>query len=503
MFEVRKFCVIRADATTQLGGGHIFRCLVLADALAAKGWTCVFATDERSVEIVPHLKDSGHGLLHLNCDEASETNAIKDAFPAGCDLLVVDHYLRDASFETALRSWAGMILVVEDLLDRQHVCDFILDQTHAERSTDKAASASNPIELIGHEFALLRPRFSRRRRTGGLPVRHFPPQRILIQVGASDISGLASPLVSLALKAFPNATLTVLLGSSSKSLPAMRQLSQLYDRQVDLQIDVRNVDELMSQADFMIGAGGSACWEACCMGLPMALVMAAENQQPVIDQLSHAGAAISLGSSEVFNHQGDVALLALTSLDSEKVSAMSANAARICDGLGVYRVLLALQPEIAADDVVVTLRSVRGSDGPLLLSWQSDPSTRRYFRDSTVPDAGTHYRWLANRLASDKGPFCIILCNNKPCGMIRLDRNYERDLSERFAAYEVSLIIAPDQRGKGLATAALRAASRLVDGADLVAHILAQNLSSVSAFTKAGFVPESSDWYRLKAQGDD
>ncbi|MBF0355124.1 MAG: UDP-2,4-diacetamido-2,4,6-trideoxy-beta-L-altropyranose hydrolase [Alphaproteobacteria bacterium] len=494
-----RHCVIRADASAQLGGGHILRCLVLADALTSYGWKCSFATRETSLGAVRRLQYSGHEIVILRSDEQHEADEILAAFLQGCDLLIVDHYHRGKAFEQQLCKWAQRIFVIEDLLDRSHQCNFLLDQTHSARPAEMSISSVG-CQLVGQEFALLRRSFSIARLAGPVSGRIFPPRRILIQTGLSDLAGLAVPLTLAARAAFPDALLAVVLGSMAASLSEIRQISQCSPGSVALYIDEEHMDDQMRNADLMLGAAGSSCWEACCLGLPMALVQVAENQQPVIELLTQRGAAICLGTaSDILSCPDDI-IGKLTSLTAEHLMNFSTQSSRICDGLGVNRVLLTLLPELTTARTAITLRPVQPGDSSLLFQWQVDPSTRRFFRDPSVPTAELHASWFSDRLASDKGPFCLIMHLDQPVGVIRLDRLDSARRDKFVPAFEVSLIISPEERGKGIGSAALRAACRLVDGVDVVAHIFSQNEPSIAAFASAGFLPDGSDWFRLKAR---
>jgi UDP-2,4-diacetamido-2,4,6-trideoxy-beta-L-altropyranose hydrolase len=502
MGRADRLCVIRADASLTLGGGHIYRTLVLAEALRDTGWTCAFACLPETLTIVPALASRGHEICLLETREDEEPAVLRHRFPNGCALLVVDHYRRDLAFERSLRGWAAKILAVEDLQGRAHDCDIFLDQTHAWDARHMAQAAGR-LALIGHEYALLRPGFANRRLRQGLRIRRSPPNNILVQAGASDPFRLAQPLTKLAQIAFPQSRIMAVLGSSSPSLSAMRSMAEASGGQISLNVDAAHMDALMDEADLMLGAAGSSCWEACCLGLPMALVQIAENQAPVIGFLTAIDVSLSLGYAEDVLTQ-PLESLALTLQEGvARLDLMSQRAACITDGLGPRRLMLALEPQMSRKGAAIRLRAARRADGQLLLDWQCDPSTRRYFRNSAPPSPEQHFLWLESRLQGDKGPFSLILADEVPVGVVRLDRRDDKRRNSTIPAFEVSLSVESGRRGEGIGTAALAAARRLTPEADLVAHIVPENASSLSTFAKAGFLPEGEDWKRLKADKHD
>ena len=148
--------VFRADASPTMGGGHVMRCLTLADALRDAGWSCAFATAAESSAMVPALARSGHATIDIASDDAGELGACV----GHADLLIVDHYGLGAVFEGRARDWAGQVLVIDDLPNRPHDCDLLLDQTAGRGAGDYAGMVPDHCRLLlGADHALLRPQF--------------------------------------------------------------------------------------------------------------------------------------------------------------------------------------------------------------------------------------------------------------------------------------------------------------------------------------------------------
>jgi len=299
--------IFRCDASHTLGSGHVMRCLTLAGALTASGWHCEFVVGPDSVATVPALKLSSFPLH-------APMSAVGPA-----DLLVVDHYQLDARFESACRAWAGRILVIDDLADRLHDCDCLLDQSFGRDAADYRGRvpASSDL-LIGTRYALLRPEFAERREDALRRREARTLQRIFVSFGGTDPFHLAE--------------------RASEAIRASRLPDCRIDR-VDGRSSAAAMADLMEGADLALGAAGTTSWERCCLGLPALIVITANNQRLVADHLAEAGAARILGWHEEVTVDSICRAIDDIAGDLDSLTGMAARAAQLCDGMGAARVV--------------------------------------------------------------------------------------------------------------------------------------------------------------------
>src|SRR5512138_3242801 len=190
--------IFRADASSALGSGHVMRCLTLAGSLRTMGWDCAFAVQPGSAEAAPALEEAGYETRGIEGAAEHEPSALTRHWPEGCDWLIVDHYGRDRHFESACRPWARRILAIDDLADRPHDADLLLDQTlnRAEEAYDGLVPPRCRL-VLGTRYALLRPEFSRlrpaalkaRREDGGA-------LRLLVSLGGTDPDNVTSQVLA-------------------------------------------------------------------------------------------------------------------------------------------------------------------------------------------------------------------------------------------------------------------------------------------------------------------
>jgi UDP-2,4-diacetamido-2,4,6-trideoxy-beta-L-altropyranose hydrolase len=333
---MNRTAIFRFDASITIGGGHAYRCLTLARALADAGWEIIVASRPETFSIVPVA--AGFRTIFLDGPADKEADAIHAA-AGSADLLVVDHYGRDAVFERTARVWARCIMVIDDFANRPHDCDFLLDQTHGRQAMDYLALVPAHCRLLlGARYALLRPQFAQRRAQALARRQSGKVEHLLIAMGATDPDDLTGRALDGISEAGVAITVDVVLSPAAPHLDAVR-------RRVERMTGVRtltgvdDIAELMTAADLAIGAGGTTSWERCCLGLPTLLVVTADNQQLIARNLGESGAANILG------WHGDVSAAdigrALTALleTGQAMRFMADSAARVCDGQGVQRTL--------------------------------------------------------------------------------------------------------------------------------------------------------------------
>lgn len=329
--------LIRCDASRRLGSGHVMRCLTLAQALAGQGASVTFACSAESFETVPALGASGYPSISLDAPlDAAELLAAGQRW----DAAVVDHYRLDARYETELRQAAPVILVIDDLADRPHDCNILVDQTAGRHPSDYAKLVGSGTDLrLGADHALLRPEFALAR-PAALAARSSgqPASRIFLSLGMTDIDGTTAWALKAALAANLDAEIAVAVGSGAESLPELRALAAT-DPRVALHLDSAEVCALMAASDLAIGAGGGTSWERCCLGLPTVMLVLADNQAVIAQTLARLGAAVLVPDRDA---AALVDTLRRLANDPAARIAMSKAAGTVTDGRGTNRAADAL-----------------------------------------------------------------------------------------------------------------------------------------------------------------
>lgn len=299
----------RVDASDAIGSGHVMRCLTLADRLREHGAEISFLCRELPGNMNRYIEGKGHRVYRLDlakqstregwvCQaDAEQTRRALEAAGTPVDWLVVDHYNIDERWEAMERPYAKKILVIDDLANRRHDCEVLLDQNYYPNMEHRYEKLVPPHcrRLLGPAYALLRPEFPEARKK--MRRRHGNIERILVFFGGSDpTKETGKTLLALRRLNRPDIALDVVVGSAN---PQRQQIEKLCAEMPNavFHCQISNMAELMAKADLAIGAGGSSTWERCFLGLPTLTVIVADNQAETTTSMAEAGAVWSLGAA--------------------------------------------------------------------------------------------------------------------------------------------------------------------------------------------------------------
>ena len=491
--------IFRTDASLAIGTGHVIRCLTLADRLSIQGVAITFICREHPGNLCELIIQRGFSFIRLPVpsrepliekspthiswqEDAEQTIAAINSMIVRPDCLIVDHYALDRRWENAVRTTVNRIMVIDDLADRVHECDLLLDQNLVEqmrtRYTEKVPTEC--VALLGPEFALLQPAYADLH--DHTPPRKGAIKRILIFFGGVDVNNLTERALSafIGLKR-PDIKVDVVITSHNPYTERIRRQVSEHDN-IYLHSDLPTLAPLMALADLAIGAGGSTSWERLCLGLPSLVVTLADNQRAIADKLNQLGLICLLGHWDVVDETTlTQALNGLLQNDLDEE--WSLRCLEEVDGRGVDRVCTALTISASTP---LQIRSASLQDEDMLLIWANDPETRNNAFHQEMIDVETHRIWFRNRLCDLDGCRFYIAetTNGIALGQVRFERQEH--------GWEIHYALAPMFRRRGLGRSMLRSAlSKLRDdipGVLVFGQVKKKNLPSQKIFDALDFV---------------
>jgi UDP-2,4-diacetamido-2,4,6-trideoxy-beta-L-altropyranose hydrolase len=475
--------IIRADASSAIGLGHVMRCLALAQAWRDVGGTAVFAMRRGSATMIERLAVEQMEVTPISADAGTMDDALETAEEAArisASWIVVDGYLFGAEYQERLKESGARLCCIDDLGGHDHYwADVVLNQNlHATEALYQNREPYTRL-LLGSRYALLRREFVEWR----VWDREIPPiaRRLLVTLGGGDLENVTlKALEALDLLGLCNLETMVVVGNANPHSPALAVAASKCRHPITMHSDVTNMAEAMAWADLALSGAGSTCWELAFMGLPSVMIPVAANQVPVSEGLEREGIGVNLGWHSGVSPERIAAAIQSLASSAELRSAMAKCARDAVDGRGAERLVRLLLA------VPVVLRRASIEDCELLWNWRNDPLVRSLSFSSDLIPWEVHLHWLKNKL---KDPQCWIFVGlgdgNKPVGQIRVELGAAREA-------EVHISIDTSMRGRGHGSAMLLAIQEelfRLDLADTIhAFIKSTNRGSIYAFQKAGFV---------------
>lgn len=295
-----RLVVFRVDSATQIGTGHLMRCLTLATALREEGATCVFISRAHPNNIIPLVQQKGFTVYKLPTGteplaaadlgvspevDAEQTKQIIENLGATPDWLVVDHYGIDKGWEQQLRPLVKQIFVIDDLANRPHDCDVLLDQNYTHRwDRYEGLVPKHCCQLLGPEYALLRPEFIAARekleKEGRPP---FDPRKVLVFFGGMDPQNYTTQALRILREIGDFAPEVVIGAANPHRADVEAEMRYFPDGQLHIQTD--QMAEIMLRCSWYLGAGGSITWERMYLKLFGILIPTSRNQIPFLELL--------------------------------------------------------------------------------------------------------------------------------------------------------------------------------------------------------------------------
>ena len=498
--------VFRVDASALIGSGHVMRCLTLAEALRNQGHQISFICRQLPGNLNATIREKFFEVNELKYDHVFDLAPVdlytsflgekmhvelklsieifSEIMP---DIIIVDHYALDILWESCARPFCKRIVVIDDLANRKHDCDLLLDQNIQTKNNRYEQWVPNSCELLlGAEYALLRPEFLKWREQLAHK-KYYSLKRIFVFLGGSDHDNVTKVILSGIEKSRFQGVVDVVLGESNTYLKTLK-MELFHCASFQFHQSVENMAELMSIADLCIGAAGASSWERCCLGLPSFIVSIAQNQETIIEALLSQNAAYYLGNSEKISAQVISDALDLFVENPERLQGLSICSKKLVDGCGVDRVVEKIF--LKSNENIfgtIELRTATIKDMRYIFDLRNHPDIRKYSFSTTPLEYTQHEKWFSDSL---KNMNRIILIasekSGKLIGVVRFD--FFKDSGE------VSIFIDPKLHGHGYGSVILMAGIKWLKKQGycqkITAKVMTKNSVSHDFFLKNGFVKE-------------
>lgn len=351
--------LFRVDASIDIGSGHVMRCITLAKKLMSNGIECLFVSREHTGNLFTTIIDSNiqlASLLACNNENNSHSKLLAHGFWLGCsiqqdadesakiiekykpDIIIIDHYAIDEEWEEKIRKiFYGLMIVIDDLHDRRHNCDILIDQNISSNNENYEPLVNpNCVLLVGAKYAIIRNEFlqqANQARNRRLEFKNI--RQVLVTMGGVDQYNYTEKFLGFLARMIlpPHCEIVIVVGKQFPHLESLETKVKQCNIRAKIIINAQNMAEIMATSDLAIGAIGGTTWERCTLCLPTINVSIAENQLKIAETLQKIGMIVLRGNETTFNDFSD----AWYKLTNNYISQVNI-ASNICDGQGVEHI---------------------------------------------------------------------------------------------------------------------------------------------------------------------
>jgi UDP-2,4-diacetamido-2,4,6-trideoxy-beta-L-altropyranose hydrolase len=290
--------LVRADASVEMGSGHVMRCLALAQAWQDAGGDVVFCEAQSTAALDETVSSEGIRLVHLEASPDSLQDATQTADVArahNAQWLVVDGYHFHADYQKHLKNRGFKLLFLDDsACCDQYYADLVVNQNMDADESLYAPRQGCGRLLLGTKYVLLRREFSSRKEWKRNPI--SPVRKILITMGGSDPHNVTEMAIG-ALRAIEGLDLevTVVVGANNPHMDSLLKAKSQVLANIEFRRNVSAMAEVIAATDLAISAGGGTGYELIFLQVPTILITVAENQRASCRSLGQSRVVIDAG----------------------------------------------------------------------------------------------------------------------------------------------------------------------------------------------------------------
>jgi len=493
----------RTDASSQIGTGHFMRCFTLAEALKKQGADICFVSRNLPLHLSEMLFTKGIELISLSAHDDEESidelahaswlgvsqaqdaqETLKSLSGKVYDWMVVDHYALDMRWESIVRPKVKKIMVIDDLADRYHDCDVLLDQNYyADMQTRYNGKVPSYCQLLlGPSYALLREEFRALREQA--KVRNGKVKKVLVFFGGVDADNYTLQAIEALAELNFGLQVDVVIGAQHPFKEMIENTCVKHGYVCHIQTPY--MAKLMAEADLAIGAGGTATWERCCLGLPTLTLCLAENQR---SQILDAAVIGVLYAPKVGNDLTDSLRLHIKTLlaNPALINLISNASMKLIDGEGIFSIIKELHSDLVdvRESKNIEVRRASHNDGIKVWPWRNHENTRKYIFNKSRLNFDEHIQWWNQSLADSNRLLLLGSLNNIDFSVIRFDFT---DTENVVASVYLNPIMAGKRLGRPVL---IKSLAWLKDNypelKTVVAEIIPENVASIRLFESVGF----------------
>lgn len=329
--------VFRVDASSDIGIGHLMRCLALSEELLRREHSCYFLSKINNYELISIIKKNNVHFQKINPNATLQTDVemlIKFSNENDVDWIITDHYDINSQYIREIKKHNPKVLSIDDDAQIHYYSDIIVNQNIGAEKFDFSSEKYSKL-LLGPKYVMLRDELLKKYKRGGTK----KVEKILIMLGGADPDNVTLKVLRMLESLNENVQFLVVTGPVNRFYNDILYYSNKCNIDIILLRAKKNMSDVYSQSDIAISAGGSSCYELAYFGIPNIIIAIADNQVRIARELNNQNISVYLGKkNEVKPEQLLNKIKAL--LDDYLLrKTMSENGKKLIDGKGKHKIV--------------------------------------------------------------------------------------------------------------------------------------------------------------------
>lgn len=454
---------IRADGNSNIGLGHIHRMLAFAGYVKDFFSVTFFCLNADKL-VVDLIISNGFKYEAINekCNTSPEhlIGLLRDR-----EIIILDGYEFRTEYQSGLKEAGHRVIAIDDLNDWENVADVVINHAYSGKREGYKLSSTSAF-YCGFKYAIIKQEILNSK----CDMLKSSVENVLVSIGGTDPLNYSQKIIRALLES-TSKNISVLTYPLNPKFNELKEQAAKKQERMKLfhSLNTREVIELIKQNDIAILQPSNIALEAAAIGIGLCLVQTAENQKYILESLLHNNCGVLLDTSDVASQ--------INKLTNEKVNLQIKQQHELLDGKSPNRII------DLVNQLCLRCRKVSSEDAKLIYEWNNNEVTRANSYNQNKIEFIDHVKWFENKVKDETVFFAMFCFENVPAGCVRIESKGDENI--------IGITIAPEMRGKRLASSILKLACknyfRSRKRKKISAYIKKNNVASLKSFENAGF----------------